>query len=248
MFLTEMQDLENNPEVIRNDYTMIDPIVPKNANDILQEGPVSPSSISAVIFSHLHFDHTGDCTRFPSAEIIVGPGSFAATSPGWPTAQFSPFSSAVINHAHFRELSFEKETWVSFGPFARAYDYFGEGSFFLLDTPGHMPGHMGAVACTAEREWVFMGGDCCHHRSLLKGERPMSITIGPNGMESFHRDPAAAMNTIEKVRLLSKAGNVFVALAHDASLEGKMPEYPDNLNGWKSSSWWREWNKVQAVD
>jgi hypothetical protein len=60
----------------------------------------------------------------------------------------SPFSSAVINHAHFRELSFEKETWVPFGPFARAYDYFGDGSFFLLDTLGHMPGHMGAIACT----------------------------------------------------------------------------------------------------
>jgi glyoxylase-like metal-dependent hydrolase (beta-lactamase superfamily II) len=115
-----MQDLENNPEVIRNDYSMIDPIVPKDATDILLAGPVSPTSITAVIFSHLHFDHTGNCTKFPDAEIIVGPGSFDATSPGWPAAQLSPFSSAVINHPHFHELSFEKETWVPYGPFSRA--------------------------------------------------------------------------------------------------------------------------------
>jgi hypothetical protein len=104
-----------------------------------------------------------------------------------------------------------------------------------------MPGNTGAVACTAESEWVLMGGDCCHHGSLLRGERPMSVTLGPNSTPSFHRDPEAATDTIDKVRLLSKGSDVFVVLAHDASLEGKMPEYPKSLNGWKNNSWWREW-------
>jgi glyoxylase-like metal-dependent hydrolase (beta-lactamase superfamily II) len=244
--LITVQDLENNPDVIKNDYPVINPIVSKDATDLLLEGSISPESINAVVLSHLHFDHTGDCTKFPSAEIIVGPGGRAATFPGYPADPLSPFSGAILQHTHFRELNFETDKWTPFAQFSRAYDYFGDGSFLLIDTPGHMPGHLGAIACTASNEWVFMGGDCCHHRSLLQGERPMSVTVGPNGTSSFHKDPSMAMKTIEQVRSLSKAGNVLVVLAHDITLEGKMPEYPRSLNNWKSSKWWLESTESSA--
>lgn len=223
--------------MIRNDYRYIDPVVAKDAVDLLEEGPISPSSITGVIFSHLHFDHTGDCTKFPNANIIVGPGSYEATFPGWPASAESPFLSSILHHPRFRELSFEKELWVPFRNFPRALDFFGDGSFLLLDTPGHMPGHLGALAKTGKDEWVFMGGDCCHHRALLTGHRPISTTVGPNGTPSFHCNPSVASDTISNIRALDKWGDVFVALAHDATLEGKMPEYPNHLNGWKSCEW-----------
>lgn len=231
------QDLDQNPTAIRNDYCHIAPEVTKDATDLLQEGPVSASSITAVVFSHLHFDHTGDCTKFPDADIIVGPGSRAATTPGYPHATESPFSSAPLEHPRFRELSFETDSWAPLGPFPRALDFFGDHSFYLLDTPGHMLGHLGALALTGKDEWVFIGGDCCHHRSLLVGTRPMSVTVGPNGTASFHKDPTTAMRTIEKIRLLEEGGDVFVALAHDAALEGLMPEYPQTMGKWKGSAW-----------
>jgi glyoxylase-like metal-dependent hydrolase (beta-lactamase superfamily II) len=212
--------------------------------DLLAEGPVSSSDISAVIFSHLHFDHTGDCTKFPTASIIVGPGSHAATTPGYPKAPKSPFLSSILDHPGFRELSFERDDWKPLGLFPRAYDYFSDGSFYLLDAPGHMAGHLGALAHTESDEWVFMGGDCCHHRALLVGDRPMSVTVGPNGTSSFHKDPQTAMKTIEMVRVLDAEGSVLVALAHDAILEGRMPLYPKALNGWRGESWKREVDDV----
>ncbi|KAL7793962.1 beta-lactamase-like protein [Trichoderma afarasin] len=231
------KELENNPDVIRADYPYISPIVPKDATDLLDEGPVKSSEISTVVFSHLHFDHTGDPAKFSHATFVTGPGSSAATTPGYPRAAKSPFLSVVIEHKKYRELSFETDPWVPIGPFERAYDYFSDGSFYLIDTPGHMPGHLGALAHTYADEWVFLGGDCCHHRALLVGARPVSTTVGPNGTPSFHKDPLTAISTIEKVNQLQSGGNVMAALAHDAILEGLMPLYPEKLNGWKGAQW-----------
>ena len=216
--------------------------------DLLGRGHVQPSQISTVVFSHLHFDHVGDPTKFSHATFITGPGSSEATKPGYPKDEKSPFLSAIIDHDKYRELSLKTDTWVALGPFERAYDYFGDGSFFLVDAPGHMAGHLGALAQVNEGEWVFMGGDCCHHRALLIGARPVSVTVGPNGTSSFHKDPPTAISTIEKIRLLEREGNVFVALAHDAMLEERMPLYPDSLKNWKTAAWKKDLDQaVQAA-
>ena len=186
----------------------------------------------------------------PNADMIAGPGSRAAIFPGWPTAAGSPNLGDVLQHPRYHELSFDTDTWRPFGSFSRAHDYFGDGSLFLIDTPGHMPGHLGAIAMTSTNEWVFMGGDCCHHRSLLVGARPMSVTVGPAGSKCFHKEPEVAMQTIEKIRALEKEanGNLLMALAHDSYLVGKMPEYPQSLNGWKASKWKQELDTVLSKD
>lgn len=222
------------------------PKAPEDATDILRRGPVDPESISTVIFSHLHFDHVGDCTKFPHAKLIAGPSSAAANGEGWPANPKSPNCSAPIQHPGYQELTFDGDTWKPLGPFERAYDFFGDGSLFLIDTPGHMPGHLGALALTGQNEWVFMGGDCCHHRSLLVGARPMSITCGPAGQKSFHKEPDVAAKTIEKIRELEKldGGRVFVALAHDSFLVDTMPLYPEKMNGWSSSAWKKDLESI----
>lgn len=238
------QDANVIPEVIRGLSHITEPHVPEDATDILSRGPVEPSDISAIIFSHVHFDHIGDCNKFPDAQIIAGPGSREANGPGWPVNPKSPFASAPVQHAKYYELSFDKENLAPLGPFQRAYDFFGDGSFWLIDTPGHMPGHLGGLALTGPDEWVFMGGDCCHHRSLLVGSRPMSVTVGPAGQKCFHKDPEVAEETIRNIRKLEKMGKVFVALAHDSFLVGTMPEYPSSLNGWPESGWKRKLDQV----
>ncbi|KAH7154499.1 beta-lactamase-like protein [Fusarium sp. MPI-SDFR-AT-0072] len=132
-------------DTIRNSNWDVD--VPKNVADILVENNVQPSEIDSVIWSHHHFDHIGDITTFPgSTELVVGPGFKKAFLPGYPADPDSPI-----------------------GPF-RAFDFFGDGSFYLLDTPGHDIGHLAGLArtTTGPDTFIFMGGDLCHHSGELR--------------------------------------------------------------------------------
>jgi hypothetical protein len=62
-----------------------------------------------------------------------------------------------------REISFEKQgNGLKIGRF-NAFDYFGDDSFYLLDTPGHTVGHICGLARTSPDTFIFMGGDASHH-------------------------------------------------------------------------------------
>ncbi|OAP63483.1 hypothetical protein AYL99_02710 [Fonsecaea erecta] len=237
------KDLDNNPRVIREDYDAIEPYVPKDAHDLLSEGPVKPELIDMVVLSHMHFDHSGDVERFPRSKIIVGPGTRDCIHPGYPTIDGSPFDGSVLAHQGFIELDIsqygrleEASVPPSFA-FEEGVDIFGDGSFFILDAPGHMPGHQMALARTGEDEWVVMGGDCCHHRDLLEHpSRDISIDVGPNGQPGFHKDPVSARRTIQRTKALHSNPSVFVVLAHDAQIDGIVPVYPQKLNGWREKA------------
>ncbi|KAI0204042.1 beta-lactamase-like protein [Astrocystis sublimbata] len=129
---------------------------------------ISRADIESVIWSHNHFDHVGDITTFPSStELVVGPGVCAASWPGWPQVQDAKVLEADRHGRRVREIAFDGTT--RFGSF-EAFDFFGDGSFYLLNAPGHATGHLCAAArCTADPpSFVFMGADACHHPGVLR--------------------------------------------------------------------------------
>lgn len=73
------------------------------------------------------------------------------------------------------EIDFTK-TPLEIGPFA-AYDFFGDGSLYLLDTPGHAVGHIsGLVRTTTNPDtFIFLGGDLVHHGAELRPSRAVPI-------------------------------------------------------------------------
>ena len=70
-----------------------------------------------------------------------------------------------------REISFEpgSKGVVQIGRLG-AFDFFGDGSFYLLDTPGHAVGHLGGLIRTTKAPETFMllGGDLCHHSGEIR--------------------------------------------------------------------------------
>jgi glyoxylase-like metal-dependent hydrolase (beta-lactamase superfamily II) len=134
--------------------------IEKDVHEIVQEAGVGLDELNATIWSHWHWDHHGAVEKYHSrTEIVVGPGFKKNFMPGYPTIPDAIFVDANFAHRNVREIEFSDDFRI--GNF-RAHDYLGDGSFYLLDTPGHAIGHMCGLARTTPTTFVFLGGDICH--------------------------------------------------------------------------------------
>ncbi|KAG8779168.1 hypothetical protein FRC12_024602 [Ceratobasidium sp. 428] len=156
--------------------------VEKSVSEILTEHNVPLEQINSVIWSHYHWDHTGDPSLFPSTtSLTVGPGFKKALTPGYPTNPNAPILESAYKGRELVEISFDDKAELLLGRF-RAVDYFGDGSFYLVDSPGHAIGHICGLARTTPDTFVFMGGDICHHAGQIRPTKylPMPENISPN--------------------------------------------------------------------
>ncbi|KAK2686832.1 hypothetical protein QWA68_014657 [Fusarium oxysporum] len=170
------------------------PPIEQDVLDILESDTsglgIGLEDIEALIWSHHHFDHTGDPSRFPSStKLVVGPELKEMLSAGYPA---NKDAMILDSDAAGREVaSVDFSQGLQIGGFA-AHDYFGDGSFYLLHAPGHTPGHMCALARTTydeasgESTFVFLGADACHHPGVLRPNEylPLPCSINPSPFPS----------------------------------------------------------------
>lgn len=200
---------------------------------LLVDAGMDLASVEAVVFSHAHFDHTGTIALFPSStSLIHGPGGLSCL-PGYPeNPNASPITVDIApTDRSVRELGVS-DKWVHVGAF-RGVDYFGDGSFHILDAPGvsltgpprdldldltdrqHMRGHLTALVrtSTAPDTFLLLGGDAAHMRGLYSC--PCSMTVGIFDGACMHADLAVAYDTMAKVARMEQEDNICVVLSHD---------------------------------
>ncbi|KAJ6590549.1 hypothetical protein DFH09DRAFT_1307097 [Mycena vulgaris] len=134
----------------------------------LVDAGVTLDSISAVIWRrvrrHAHFDHTGDMSKFPSStDLVFGQDTVKTTSASNPNSQLleSDLAGRKLVEVDFTNSQLE------FGGF-KAHNFFGDGSLYVLNAPGHLSGHVCALARVTPTSFIFLGGDACHHVGLLR--------------------------------------------------------------------------------
>ncbi|KAJ5672046.1 hypothetical protein N7507_001173 [Penicillium longicatenatum] len=249
--------------------------VTKNVIDILEESGIRGEEVQAVIWSHWHWDHIGDPSTFPNTtDLVVGPGFKEAMLPGAPANPDSPLSEADFKGRNLREITFEGPQSLKIGQF-NAFDYFSDGSFYLLDSPGHAIGHLCGLARTTTNPdtFVLLGGDVCHYGGIFRPSKylPLPDSIHPHPCHphgnvpfcpggafeelqqtrgrsiteplftpTFGHDIPLIIETIGKLQEADFLDNVFVIIAHDATVRDGVVHFPLSLNRWKEMGWGKD--------
>ncbi|KAI0369400.1 Metallo-hydrolase/oxidoreductase [Pilatotrama ljubarskyi] len=210
------RNLETHPPAVQQLNAGRRVVVQQTVDESLRKGGVDPADVKTVIISHLHFDHVGDTSLFPNATFVLGGEAKELIAHGaYPADPTSAcLQSAVpLDRTRFLEAEFNQ----SVGPFPRAYDYFGDGSLYIIDAPGHLPGHINVLARTnAMGSWIYLAGDSAHDVRILRGEKDFAVALQPDGhVRCIHADMARAEEHIRRVRTLLGVPKVLVLLAHD---------------------------------
>lgn len=114
--------------------------------------------------------------------------------------------------------------WQASDHFDTVLDLFGDGSLYVVDAPGHLPGHINLLARVIpetdnEWKWLYLAGDSCHDRRIVRGERDIGEWYDAHGQICcIHADKEKAKETIQRIRNAEKKG-VEVILAHDVEWE-----------------------------
>jgi len=181
--------------------------------DSLRKGGVQPEEVDVVVISHLHWDHVGNARPFTKADFVLGAEAKGIMTGEDPQAQ----SPVVVPTSAPTERTRFVVNWETSIGGLKAHDFFGDGSMYVLDIPGHLKGNVAILARTSsDGSWILLIGDAVHHMSILHGERSFAYHDDGHGNAfCIHVDPKIARETIGKLKVLADAPRVQVQIAHE---------------------------------
>lgn len=120
-----------------------------------------PAPLAGVFFTHLHLDHVLGLPDVPAGTpLYTGPGETTPTS----------FQNAFLRGTYANLFKGQQATTeldvsqgVGIGSVKHAIDFFGDGSLWVIASPGHTPGSLAYVANTSKGAVLF-AGDTSHTR------------------------------------------------------------------------------------
>lgn len=188
----------------------------------------------------MHWDHVGEPRDFDKSTFVVGNGALDLLKGSSSSLRggHSFFESDLLPQDRTIQLAdphkpkpppqegedarpgpnFE-QAWTSHGSLPRVLDIFNDGSVLIVDAPGHLPGHINILAKTSSESSVYLAGDACHDRRIMRKEREIGEWNDAEGhICCIHGDKKVAEQTIDRIRELEQQG-VEVIFAHDIEWE-----------------------------
>jgi glyoxylase-like metal-dependent hydrolase (beta-lactamase superfamily II) len=168
---------------------------------------LAATDVTAVAFSHFHFDHTGNANMFAASTWIINKAELS-----WALADPTPFG---VDPSTFSDYKTAKTQLID-----NDYDVFGDGSVMILKTPGHTPGHQVLQLKLKKAGTVILSGDLYHTRDNRKYRRVPAF--------NYERaDTLASIDRVEKI-LANTKGRLVVQ--HDPLDFKALPKFPAYLD------------------
>ncbi|KAH9894931.1 beta-lactamase-like protein [Cubamyces lactineus] len=186
----------------------------------LARGGLAPDDVAHVCLSHIHFDHTGEPALFPRATFLLGKDAEPVIAEHAPDFAGTIYAVDVPRE---RTEFLGTEGWPPVGPFAHGLDFYGDGSVYIVDAAGHVPGHLNLLVRTSsDGGWLYLAADSAHDWRIINGQA--GFAHHPKA-GCIHKNPAQAVRHVERIRELRKEPRVRVLLTHD------IPWYEENKGG-----------------
>ncbi len=147
------------------------------AKTILSKRGITPKDIKKIFVSHFHGDHICGLKDFPLADIVFIDQSYN---------HYQGLSSLKkTRHAFLPELiphdftsradALKEEKFVDqlegFERF-QLYDYFADGSLFIVNLPGHSRGHAGVIICEGQHKYFYIADAAWSLNQLATASMP----------------------------------------------------------------------------
>lgn len=165
----------------------------------------SPTDVTTVVNSHLHFDHAGGNRHFPHATVVVHERELAQARSFEPFERYA-YSDSSWDHDQARLMPV-------------AGDYELAPGLWLYETPGHSAGHYSLlVEPAAGGRPMLFGFDVVYTGAALERE------IQP----AFHIDPVAGQRSITRLKALAAEHDAEIYLCHDLEAWNTFKRPPDH--------------------
>ncbi|KIW55919.1 hypothetical protein PV05_04627 [Exophiala xenobiotica] len=184
-----------------------------DARSSLLSGGLDPAKdIDYVILSHIHWDHIGLPSDYARSKFIVGSGTLYIVENGAPHYPLERIEKGALpvdqtielppvpgsDRKHMAATAQTDHEWQSISTLPDAVDFFGDGSLWIIDAPGHIHGHVNAI---------------------MTGEKQiLEYDNGQGKLKSAHAELSKAKKTIENVQELIQVNGGEVVewiVAHD---------------------------------
>lgn len=152
---------------------------------------LSATDVTHVVNSHYHFDHCGGNRFCTNAKTVCHAAELEASRNPQPFEKLGYSDASYDLDARYELISGDCELM---------------NGIELIETPGHTAGHYSMLVDLPGRAPMLFTGDACYTQDNLD----RNIT------SSFHIDPVAAVESMERLRQVAREREADIFFSHDA--------------------------------
>src|SRR5438552_2013931 len=163
---------------------------------------IDPATVTHLVNSHLHFDHTGGNAQIPNARVVVQRREWEAGADPDLAARLA-FDRRDYDLGHQVQL------------LDGEHDLFGDGRVVCVPTYGHTPGHQSLRVRLDDGSTIVLTADACYMRRTLEDLH----------LPRYVYDRDAMLDVLRQFREWRAAG-ARIFFGHDAEFWATVPQAP----------------------